>query len=201
MGSPLNKINTLWQSIGGAILAPIIIMLILIDYSVYGYLSTYESLMWLNVAFLFFHQFEDYILNPNGLKNFFNHFSAIAIKQSKSKAPMSENLIFVVNMTAWVWAILAAVFANPLPWLGMSFLIANSIVNLFAHTVLFQLYHKAYNPGLITAVFLFIPLYTITIWYSIAYYTLNPANWALAIIIAIVMTALLSLLIRDKKNK
>jgi hypothetical protein len=201
MQSPLNKINTLWQSIGGAILAPVIIMLLLIDYSVYGYLSTYESLMWLNVAFLFFHQFEDYILNPNGLKNFFNHFAAIGVKAHKKNAPMSENLIFLVNITAWVWAILAAVFANPLPWLGMSFLIANAVVNLLAHTVLFQLYHKAYNPGLITAVFLFIPLYTITLWYSITYSILSPANWALAIILAIVMIALLSLVIRDKGKK
>ena len=37
MASPLTKINTLWQAIGGAILAPILVMLIIID----GFMSAF----------------------------------------------------------------------------------------------------------------------------------------------------------------
>ena len=114
---------------------------------------------------------------------------------------MSEKIIFAVNGCAWVWAILAAVYANSLPWIGISFLITNSLINCFAHTVLFQLSHKSYNPGLITVVFLFIPLYTAILWYTIAFSVLTAAGWAIAIIIGIGMTLAMSTAIRLKTSK
>ena len=201
MATPLSKINTLWQAIGGTILAPILVMLLIIDSFVYEYLTTYETLMWLNLAFLFFHEFEDYILNPDGLKHFFNQHSGFATKPKKTNKPISEKVILVVNGCAWVWAIAAALFANALPWLGIGFLITNSLINCFAHTVLFQLSHKSYNPGLITVVFLFIPLYTAILWYSIAFSVLSAGSWALAIILGIGMTLFMSSAMRSKMMK
>ncbi len=201
MASQLSKINTLWQAVGGAILAPILIVLVVIDSFMYNYLSAYQTFMWLNLAFLFFHEFEDYILNPNGFKHFFNYHSGFATKPHKANEPMSEKVIFAINGCAWVWAILAAVFATSLPWLGISFLITNSLVNCFAHTVLFQLSHKSYNPGLITVVLLFIPLYTTILWYTIAFSILTAASWALAIVIGIGMTLAMSAAIRKKSSK
>jgi hypothetical protein len=201
MASQLSKINTLWQSIGGAIFAPILVMLLVIDYFNYRYLSGYQTLLWLNLAFLFFHELEDYILNPNGFKRFFNSYSGFATKPHKANEPMSEKLIFTVNAAAWAWAILAALFADSLPWLGISFLITNSLINCFAHTVLFQLSHKSYNPGLITVVFLFIPLYTVILWYTIAFSVLTAAGWAIGIILGIAMTLLMSASIRGRTAK
>ncbi len=201
MASPISKINTLWQAIGGAVLAPILVALVVIDIVMYNYLTTFETLMWLNVAFLFFHEFEDYILNPDGLKHFFNLHSGFVTKPKKANEPMNEKVIFIVNGGAWIWAIAAAIFANTLPWLGISFIITNSLINCFAHTVLFQLSHKSYNPGLITVVFLFIPLYTTILWYSIAFSVLTSAAWALAIVLGIGMTLILSGAIRAKTTR
>jgi hypothetical protein len=201
MASQLSKINTLWQAIGGAIFAPILVMLLIIDFFNYEYLSGYQTLLWLNLAFLFFHELEDYILNPNGFKRFFNSYSGFAEKPRKTNEPMSEKVIFAVNAVAWVWAILAAVFANSLPWLGISFLITNCLINCFAHTILFQLSHKAYNPGLITVVFLFIPLYTTILWYTIAFSILTAAGWATGIILGIAMTLLMSASIKTNRAK
>lgn len=201
MASQLSKINTLWQAIGGAIFAPILVMLLIIDNFNYGYLTGYETLLWLNLAFLFFHELEDYILNPNGFKRFFNSYSGFAAKPHKTNEPMSEKMIFTVNALAWAWAILAAVFAKSLPWLGISFLITNSLINCFAHTILFQLSHKSYNPGLITVIFLFIPLYTAILWYTIAFSVLTPAGWAIGIIFGIAMTLLISSSMKLKTTK
>ncbi|MBM3193136.1 MAG: HXXEE domain-containing protein [Chlamydiae bacterium] len=201
MASKFSKINTLWQAIGGAIFAPILVMLLIIDYFNYGYLSGYQSLLWLNLAFLFFHELEDYILNPNGFKRFFNSYSVFAIKPHKTNEPLSEKVIFTVNALAWAWAILAAVFAKQLPWLGISFLITNSLINCFSHTVLFQLSHKSYNPGLITVIFLFIPLYTAILWYTIAFSILTASGWAIGIILGIAMTLLMSSSIKSKTVK
>ena len=91
MASQLSKVNTLWQAIGGSILAPILIVLILIDNFMYNYLSAYATFMWLNLAFLFFHEFEDYILNPNGLKHFFIFHSGS--EREREKEPMLRGII------------------------------------------------------------------------------------------------------------
>ncbi len=200
MASPLTKINTLWQAIGGAILAPILVMLIIIDGFMYSYLTTFQTFLFLNLAFLFFQEFEDYILNPNGFKDFFNKYRTGKKRTPKTDKPMSEQLILTVNGVAWAWAILAAALANTAPWIGISFLITNSIVNIFSHTVLFQLHHKSYNPGLITAVFLFIPLYTAILWYSIAFSVLSSSEWVIAILIGIGMTLLMSAALRRLKK-
>lgn len=187
MAFSLRKANTLWQTVGGSILAPILIVLVTIDSLVYGYLSTYAMLLWLNVAFLFFHEFEGYVLNPKR-------------KSHSVKEPKSEILVFAINGIAWIWAILAALFANSLPWLGISFLITNSLINCFTHTVLFQLSHKSYNPGLITVIFLFIPLYTITLWYTIAFSILSTEAWSIGIVIGIAMTLLLTAALRTRTS-
>ena len=200
MASPLTKVNTLWQAVGGAILAPILVMLIIIDGFMYSYLTTFQTFLFLNLAFLFFQEFEGYILNPNGLQGFFNKYKTGKKRAQKIVKPMSEQLILTVNGTAWGWAILAATLANTAPWIGVSFLITNSLVNILSHTVLFQLHHKSYNPGLITVVFLFIPLYTAIVWYSIAFSVLSPSEWTIAILIGIGMALLMSAALRARKK-
>ena len=201
MASPLSKVNTLWQAVGGAVFAPVLLVLLAIDYFNYNYLSTYSTFMWLNLAFLFFHEFEDYILNPNGLKKFFNSQSVFATKPHKANEPLSEKMILSVNAVAWVWAFCAAIFATSLPWIGISFLITNCLINCFAHTVLFQFSHKSYNPGLITVICLFIPLYTAVLWYSIAFSVLTSAQWGIAIIVGLAMTLIMTAALRSKTSK
>ena len=198
MTSPSKKfhtINTLWQAIGGAVLAPILIVLLAIDYFEYAYLSGYELFMWLNVAFLFFHEFEDYIMNPGEYRHVVNYRTWLGRRshgKTHHKTSHYEESVFTINLFAWA----CAIWADTLPWIGMSFIITNAIVNCFSHAVLFHFPNKAYNPGLISVVFLFIPLYTITLWYVIADGLMSPAQWAIAIAIGIATTLLTTAYIR-----
>lgn len=70
---------------------------------------------------------------------------------------MPHSFITAVNVSAvWVAGPLSALLASRWPVIGLSFF-AIPFVNLFAHVVP-AVMMRAYNPGLITAVILFLPL-------------------------------------------
>jgi hypothetical protein len=73
--------------------------------------------------------------------------------------PLNANTALIVNVViGWLGYLLAAVLGEKAIWLGIATMLV-SVGNFIAHTFLFNLKGKTlYNPGLLTAIFLFLPI-------------------------------------------
>src|SRR6187401_3579219 len=103
-----------------------------------------QLLLWLNLIFLFLHQFEEY-----RYPGYFPGMLNVVMFNSKQpdRYPLSENISLIVNVgLGWVVYFLAAVLAEREVWLGIAAILI-SVGNFFAHTFLFNLKGKTfYNP-------------------------------------------------------
>lgn len=131
------------------------------------------------------HQFEEYEL-PGGGPIVINRYF-YGEKKNYLRYPGNWNSIMIVNLSAYVFYILAVIFPNLL-WLG-------------AATMLFDLYqvvghgfqmnlkmHTWYNPGMGSAVLLFLP---IAIWYFCqAAPLMGCIDWVLAVLAFAAIAAL-----------
>lgn len=186
----LSHVNSVWQSLTG-FLAPMILTILLIEQATDSSLNFYQWLMWLHIPLFFFHEYEEYVINPNGFKKFVNTETIISLDPPQENCPADDLMLFVVNMSAWIWVFAGALFAQSYPWIGASFLIFQLLINCFSHPLLFQIKRKGYNPGLATTLVLFIPYLTFTFWYIFANHILTIADWSLTLIVGFVLTALL----------
>jgi hypothetical protein len=92
------------------------------------------------------HEVEEYVLSPEGFKEFINKRSPLGTG-SDSDFPLDEGYIFQVNIIiAWPVIILGAALANIAPWVGMSMIWFQIIVNNLMHTIGFQKGKPTYNP-------------------------------------------------------
>lgn len=113
-----------------------------------------KSLLILQVSFLMFHQFEEYVF-PGGFQNFFNE--EILNKSLKIKIQLSNSGILIVNVLfGWTFYIISAVIAESALWFSAG-IVAITIINGVLHSAA-ALVKRKYNPGLITGIVFFIPL-------------------------------------------
>jgi hypothetical protein len=185
-----SRLNMLWQTIGG-LLAPLILMILLIQKFTDYNLNLYQWLMWLHIPLLFLHEYEEYVISPDGFKKFVNTHTFISLNPPQEDTPLNDLMIFVINIGAWIWAIAGAIFAQTAPWIGAGFLIMQILINVITHTVVFQLKHKAYNPGLVTTLLLLIPYITFVFWYIVANNLFTSMNWILTFVLGIGISVLL----------
>ncbi len=184
------RLNMLWQTVGGLV-APVILTTLLIQRFADPQVNLYQWLMWLHVPLLFLHEYEEYVICPDGFKKFVNTHTVLALKPPQEDTPLNDMMIFVINIGAWVWAIAGAVLAQTAPWVGAGFLIMQILINVITHTVVFQLRRKAYNPGLATTLGLLIPYITFVFWYIGATSLFTPLDWTLTFLSGIGISALL----------
>ncbi len=179
------RANVAWQVTGGCLLAPVLLT-VLVTARVQGWdLSTYAWLLWLQLPIIMLHEFEEYIL-PGGFKSFFNHDTVFASSTPGDNTPLSEGYVFFVNIvTAWGWAVAGALLAGVAPWVGFGLVFFNAGVNCVQHTVIFQIRHEGYNPGLITTMFLLLPFTTFITIYVIQNSVLTPIDWTLAVLMGL----------------
>ena len=180
----------LWQTIGGLV-APVILMVLVIQKYSETNLNLYQWLMWLQVPLLFLHEYEEYIICPDGFKKFVNTHTVISLNPPQEDTPLNDMMIFVINIGAWIWAIAGAVFAQSAPWVGAGFMIMQILINVITHTVIFQLKRKAYNPGLATTLGLLIPYITFVFWYIVSSNLFTPLDWVLTFLLGIGISVLL----------
>jgi len=173
-----SRLNMLWQTIGG-LFAPVILVLLLIQKFTAPNLNVYQWLLWLHVPLLFLHEYEEYILNPDGFKKFVNTHTLLSLKPPQEDTPLNDEMIFVINMAGWIWAIAGALLARIAPWVGAGMLIMQILINGITHTVIFQWKRKAYNPGLATTLGVLIPYITFVFWHIIASSLFTPTDWIL----------------------
>ena len=179
-----SRLNTLWQTIGG-LLAPVILTILLIQIFTDPHVNLYQWLMWLHLPLLFLHEYEEYVISPDGFKKFANTHTPISLNPPQEDTPVNDEMIFVVNIIGWIWAISGALLAKIAPWIGAGFLILQILINCLTHPVVFQLRRKAYNPGLATTLGLLIPYITFVFWYIVTSNLFTTTDWVLTFIMGI----------------
>ncbi len=175
----LAKSNRIWQHLTG-ILAVIILAVLVAWLFIDPKVNMFQWLLWLHLPLLMLHEFEEYIY-PGGFKKFFNTKSPFALPQPEENVPIDPPLVFFVNMAAWFLIILGALLAKVAPWLGMM-MVVFQVGNVALHGFIFPAKTKGYNPGMVTAIFLFVPYIVTVFWFSIARDILSPAGYVISII-------------------
>ena len=119
-------------------------------------LSPLAWLLWVSLISLFLHQLEEYRY-PGYFPGMMN--VVMFGSQQPDRYPLNTNTALIVNVVVgWFSYLLAALFGEKLLWLGIATMLV-SIGNFIAHTLLFNIRGKTlYNPGLLTALFLFLPI-------------------------------------------
>ena len=77
-----SRLNMLWQTIGG-LLAPVILTILLIQIFTDPHVNLYQWLMWLHLPLLFLHEYEEYVISPDGFKKFANTHTPISWRYVK----------------------------------------------------------------------------------------------------------------------
>jgi hypothetical protein len=109
-----SHLNTLWQIMGG-LLAPVILVLLLIQKYTDPHLNLYQWLLWLHVPVLFIHEYEEYVLPPDGFKKFVNTHTLLSLNPPQDDTPLNDQMIFVSNIVGWIWAVAGALLAQIAP--------------------------------------------------------------------------------------
>lgn len=192
-----SQLNLLWQSIGG-LLAPVILIILIIQKYTDPHLNLYQWLMWLHVSILFIHEYEEYVISPNGFKKFANTHTLISLNPPQEDTPVNDEMIFVINLIGWIWAIAGALLAQIAPWIGAGFLVLQILINCLTHPVIFQLRRKGYNPGLATTLGILIPYITFVFWYIVTNNLFTTTDWILTFVLGIGVSVQLPLWSRNR---
>ncbi|MEM9943063.1 MAG: HXXEE domain-containing protein [Planctomycetota bacterium] len=113
------------------------------------------------------HQFEEHWIDLYGrfyaFKPYLNSFLSEMTGKAETTEFMSEASIFVIN-TSLVWLVAAlAIWRGSTQIFATLCLVAIVVVNSASH-IIASVLHGSYNPGLATAVFLFLPLGFFSVW-------------------------------------
>ena len=180
----MNLLRKHWFDLGG------LFALMVIVYVATGYkmMTTQQLILWLSLVSLFIHQLEEYRY-PGYFPGMVN--SAMYNSDQPDRYPLNTQTSFIVNVVmGWLAYLLAALFADQFVWLGIA-TVLNSLGNFVAHTFLFNGKGRTwYNPGMATAIILFLPL---AIWYYSTIIT-DPhtliTDWLIGIPLGIVLNYL-----------
>jgi len=179
------KINHFWQSMN-LLVAPILATLLILFKNE---MTPWMWLMAIHLPILMIHESEEYVFSPMSFKDFANLHSPLGSKNDPD-FPMDEAYCFQVNIViAWPLIILGAVLANVAPWIGMSMIWFQIIINNVMHTVGFQTGKPTYNPGLLTNCLIIVPYCVYAI--VAAYGFFHWYDWALSALVGVGITAML----------
>jgi hypothetical protein len=177
----MNLLRKHWFDIGGLLAVAVLIYL----YNAYPHLPTIQTVLWLSLASLFIHQIEEYRY-PGYFPGMIN--SALYKSKMPERYPLNTQTSLVVNVPmGWLFYFLAAIFASRCIWLGIGTMLV-SLGNVVGHTLLFNLKGRTwYNPGMCTALFLFLPLlYCFWCTLSINHFA-GTTDWIAGIALGIVL--------------
>ncbi|MFN8442538.1 MAG: HXXEE domain-containing protein [Caldilineaceae bacterium] len=175
----MNTLRQHWFDIG------FILALIVGIYLLIGSLTPLSWLLWVSLLSLFLHQFEEY-----RYPGYFPGMMNVVMFGSKQpdRYPLNANTALIVNVVVgWLFYLLAAVFSERLLWLAIATLLV-SAGNFIAHTFLFNIRGRTlYNPGMLTAIFLFVPIVVRFFWLVLQGNLASPGEWGLGIVLGIVL--------------
>jgi Protein of unknown function with HXXEE motif len=179
------KINHFWQSMN-LLAAPIFFtVLVLFKHN----MTLWMWLMAMHLPILMIHEIEEYVLSPESFKEFVNLRSTIG-SGNNPDYPLDEQYVFQVNiLLAWPAIILGAALANVAPWIGMSMIWFEVIVNNVMHTIGFQKGKPTYDPGLLTNCLVLVPYCVYAIYVASGFF--RWYDWALSVLVGVALTSLL----------
>jgi hypothetical protein len=142
-------------------------------------------ILWLSLIALFVHQFEEYRY-PGYFPGMVN--AAVYQSHKPERYPLNAHTSLVVNVgVGWLFFVLAAALGERALWLGIATVLV-SVGNVVAHTFQFNLTGKTlYNPGMATAVALFVPLAVYFFAQVIRTGAASGADWIVGIALGIVL--------------
>ena len=148
-------------------------------------LSPVSLLLWINLICLFLHQFEEYRY-PGYFPGMMN--KVMFSSDQPDRYPLNTNTALIVNLVVgWLFYFLAAALGERALWLGIATILV-SAGNFVAHTFLFNIKGKSrYNPGMLTADILFLPIVVIFFILVIQGHLATPIDWILGIILGLAL--------------
>ena len=159
----------------------LVLALVVAIYLVFTRPSGVHLLLWISLITLFIHQGEEYRF-PGYFPGMLN--SSVFSSAQPDRYPLNAQTALIVNVfVGWLAYVLAALFAQHALWLGIAtFLI--SLGNVVAHVLLFNLKGKTrYNPGMLTALLLFLPLTLVFFITLIQTHAASPLDWIIGILL------------------
>ena len=148
-------------------------------------MTALATLLWVSLITLFLHQLEEYRY-PGYFPGMMN--TVMFKSRQPDRYPLNANTAFLINVfVGWGTYLLAALFAEKAIWLGIAAILV-SVGNFFAHTFLFNIKGKTfYNPGMLTAILLFVPVsiifFVMVTWGGLA----SPLDWAIGVVLGVVL--------------
>jgi hypothetical protein len=170
-----------WFDVGAAL--AVLIMGTLLVFGIR--MDSLQFLLWGSLISLFLHQFEEY-----RYPGYFPGMMNVVMFNSKQpdRFPLNEQSSVVVNVfMGWGSYALAAVVGEKALWLAIATILV-SVGNTIAHTLIFNIRGKTlYNPGLATALLLFLPI-SLYFFYLITHNNLvTPMDWVLGIVLGVAL--------------
>ncbi len=146
----MNILRQHWSEIG------LVLAIMVAGYLAFSHLSILSFLLWVSLISLFIHQFEEYRY-PGYFPGMLN--KVMFSNNVPDRSPLNPNTALLVNLiVGWLFYFLAAILGEKALWLGIATILV-SAGNFFAHTFLFNIKGKTfYNPGMLTADLLFLPI-------------------------------------------
>ncbi len=178
----MNFLRMHWFDVGLA-LAVLVVLFILIDHP-----TGLALLLWLSLITLFLHQFEEYRY-PGYFPGMMN--TAMFASQQPDRYPLNPQIALIVNIVVgWLFYILAAIFAEKAIWLGIATILV-SAGNFVAHTFLFNIkVNTRYNPGMLTADLLFLPLAVVFFILVIQNHAATPVDWLVGVVLGVALNVI-----------
>jgi hypothetical protein len=148
-------------------------------------LNPLSLLLWVSLISLFLHQFEEYRY-PGYFPGMMN--TVMFSSKQPDRYPLNTNIAFIVNVfVGWLSYFLTAVFGERVLWLGIATILV-SVGNFIAHTFLFNIKGKTlYNPGMFTAIVLFLPIAAYFGYLLIKGNLATPIDWIVGVILGVAL--------------
>jgi len=146
-------------------------------------LNPVSLILWLSLISLFLHQFEEYRY-PGYFPGMMN--TVMFSSKQPDRYPLNTNTAFIINVfIGWLSYLLAAFLGDRTLWLGIATILV-SVGNFIAHTFLFNIKGKTfYNPGMFTAIVLFVPIAAYFGFLLVQSNLATPADWIVGIFLGI----------------
>lgn len=178
----MNELRYHWFDLGLGLAALVAVFLLLISPNLISYL------LWINLIALFLHQVEEYRW-PGYFPGMMN--SVMFASENPDRYPLNANTALIVNVTVgWLFFTAAAVFGARAVWLGIAVMLV-SAGNFIAHSLVFNLKGRTiYNPGMITAVVLFLPIVVFFFYLVIDQRAASPVDWVIGLVLGATMNYL-----------
>jgi hypothetical protein len=144
-------------------------------------LNPLSFLLWVSLISLFLHQFEEYRY-PGYFPTMMN--TVMFSSKQPDRYPLNPNTAFIINvLVGWLSYFLAALLGEKTLWLGIATMLV-SVGNFVAHTFIFNIKGKTcYNPGMFTAVLLFMPIAVYFFYWLIQGNFATLTDWILGLVL------------------